>query len=79
MAQVLIRDIDKKTIARLKKRAARHKRSLQAELLDIVERAASLEMEEDPWQLADRIRKMLAADGRHFSDSAELIAEDRRR
>lgn len=79
MAQVLIRDLDEKVVAKLKKRAARNKRSLQAELLDIVERAASFEMEEDPYKLAERIRRRLAAEGRYFSDSAELIAEDRRR
>ena len=75
MAQVLIRNLDERVVTRLKKRAARNERSLQAELQAIVERAA----ETDPIDaraLAAKIRGML---GRQFSDSTELIAEDRRR
>ncbi len=33
----------------------------------------------DPWARADAIRQRLAASGRTFSDSAELIREDRDR
>jgi len=67
MARVLIRDLDERTITKLKERAARNNRSLQAELHSIVERAAS----------AARLRRRLS--GRRHSDSAALIAEDRRR
>ncbi|HEY7330728.1 MAG TPA: hypothetical protein VH592_24015 [Gemmataceae bacterium] len=33
----------------------------------------------DPWERADTIRQRLAATGRDFSDSAQLIREDRDR
>jgi len=76
MANVLIRDLDDRTIARLKEHAARNNRSLQAELRIIVERAASMKVV-DSRALAARIRRKLS-DRRH-SDSATLIAEDRSR
>jgi antitoxin FitA len=76
MARVLIRDLDERTIARLKERAARNNRSLQAELHLIVERAAVANMV-DSRSLAGRLRRKLS-DRRH-SDSAALVAEDRRR
>ncbi len=60
----------------LKKRAARNGRSLQAELQAILERAAQVDMIEAR-ALAARIRRKFS--GRTQSDSAELIAEDRRR
>jgi len=76
MARVLIRDLDERTITKLKERAARNNRSLQAELHNIVERAASIDMV-DSRATAARLRRKLG-DRRH-SDSAALIAEDRRR
>jgi plasmid stability protein len=76
MARVLIRDLDERTITKLKERAARNNRSLQAELHNIVERAASIDMV-DSRATAARLRRKLG--GRRHSDSAALIAEDRRR
>jgi plasmid stability protein len=76
MAKVLIRDLDERTVERLKKRAARNRRSLQAELQLIVERAAATDIV-DSRDVAARIRKKLA--GRQHSDSAALLADDRRR
>jgi plasmid stability protein len=76
MAEVLIRNLDDATVARLKQRAARSERSLQAELQRIIERAASADVIESA-ALAARIRKKLSK--RKHSDSAMLIAEDRRR
>jgi len=76
MARVLIRDLDERTIMKLKERAARNNRSLQAELHSIVERAASVDMV-DSRAAAARLRRKLS--GRRHSDSAALIAEDRRR
>ena len=40
MAQVLVRDLPEETVARLKERAAEAGRSLEAELRDILNRAA---------------------------------------
>jgi plasmid stability protein len=76
MAKVLIRDLDDRTIAALKKHAAQNRRSLQAELQLIVERAAAANLL-DSRSVATRIRRKLS--GRGHSDSAALIAEDRRR
>ena len=76
MAQVLVRDLTEKTVERLKRRARDHGRSLQSELRQILEQAASSDMLEAS-RLARRIRRELA--GREHSDSAELVAEDRGR
>jgi len=70
MAKVLIRNLDDRTVTRLKERAARNERSLQAELQIIIERAAAMEPV-DGRVLAARIRK--------HTDSTGLIADDRRR
>lgn len=76
MADVLIRNLDERVLARLKKRAARSERSLQAELQMIIERAAMTEIVEGR-ALANRIRRKLA--DREHSDSTSSVAEDRRR
>ena len=76
MAQLLIRDLDVETIERLKARAKLHRRSLQGEVRLILEKEAAAGRD-DPWALAERIRA--AFGGRIFSDSAELIREDRGR
>jgi plasmid stability protein len=76
MARVLIRDLDERIVERLKRRASRNGRSLQAELQMIIERAAAVDLVESR-EVAARIRKKLA--GRKHSDSAELLAADRSR
>lgn len=76
MAEVLIRNLDEETVARLKQRAARNDRSLQAELQTILERAAMVDVIEGR-ALAARIRKKLA--GREHTDSVTLVADDRQR
>ena len=77
MAQVLVRDLDADVVERLKDRASRHGRSLQKEAKAILEDAASRYTMEEAREAAERIRRRLA--GRTFSDSAELIREDRER
>jgi plasmid stability protein len=76
MASVLIRNLDEGTVRRLKERAARNHRSLQAELQTILERAAMVDVAEGR-ALASRIRRKLS--GRKHSDSTALVAGDRRR
>jgi plasmid stability protein len=76
MAKVLIRDLDDRTVARLKERAARNGRSLQAELHTIVERAAMIESIEGR-ALAARIRRKLG--NRKHSDSTSSVVDDRQR
>ncbi|HSW44109.1 MAG TPA: hypothetical protein VLM89_00890 [Phycisphaerae bacterium] len=75
MADILIRNLDPKTVQRLKARAKLHRRSLQGEAKLILERAAGSSIEE-ALAAAEQIRKGL---GRKFSDSASLIREDRER
>ena len=74
MAQVLVRDLKAEVVARLKARAKRHGRSLQAELKEILGNA-SRQKAVEARALADRIRGQLA--GRAHSDSVDLLAEDR--
>lgn len=75
MSRVLVRDLEPELIEKLKARARRHNRSLQAELKDILEHAAASAV--DVRAEVERVRAMFA--GRSFSDSAELIREDRDR
>jgi antitoxin FitA len=76
MAQVLIRDLPPETVSRLKERAKRRGRSLQAELKELLE-TASRQSGLEARALADRVRLQLA--GRRHSDSVELLAKDRAR
>jgi plasmid stability protein len=75
MPAIHIRDLSRATLERLKARAQRNDRSLQAELKSILEEAAATD-----WSgtraLAAKLRKTLAR--RAHSDSSELIAADRR-
>ncbi|TAN46008.1 MAG: hypothetical protein EPN22_00645 [Nitrospirae bacterium] len=79
MAQLLVRGLETETVERLKQRASRHHRSLQGEAKLILEQAAQKISIEESRTIAERIRKKLAATGKTFSDSAELIREDRER
>jgi len=74
MAQILVRNLDDETVERLKARAQAHARSLQAEVKMILEQAAQVDME-TARALAARIRKDF--EDRSFSDSVELLREDR--
>jgi antitoxin FitA len=79
MAQVLVRNLDDDVVAKLKARAKKQGRSLQSEVKLILVRA----VEEEKWdaettgRMLDEYRKRWK--GRKFSDSAELIREDRER
>ena len=76
MSQVLVRDLDEAVVTRLKERARRNGRSLQAELKQILEQAAGQDAVDFRSEL-ERVRARFA--GRTFTDSAELIREDRDR
>jgi plasmid stability protein len=75
---VLIRDLDEQTVNELKKRAETGNRSLQAELKAIIEEAAARNWQRT-WAAADNIFEELRATGRKFSDTTELLREDRER
>lgn len=76
MPHVLIRELDPSVIRKLKSRARRHRRSLQAELKEIMEQAATASPA-DVLARVERVRAMFR--GRKFSDSAALIRRDRAR
>jgi plasmid stability protein len=76
MAQVLVRDVAPDIVNRLKLRAQRNQRSLEAELRIIFEDAVQ-EPAQDRRAEVERIRALFA--GRQFSDSAALLREDRDR
>ena len=79
MAQLLVRNLDEKVIARLKKKARAEGRSLQSEAKMILAEAAGVE----PADMAELLKELekfrRRFQGRKFSDSAALIREDRER
>lgn len=75
---VLVRDLDEETVNALKKRAGDSSRSLQAELKAILQEAASDNWQKT-WAAADRIFEELRRSGQRFSDTTELLREDRNR
>jgi plasmid stability protein len=76
VGQILIRDVDEDLLAKLKERALRNHRSLQAEVVEILARAVRLDVERF-LERAASLRNRLP--GRTFTDSSRLIAEDRAR
>jgi hypothetical protein len=76
MPDILIRDLSQHTLLRLKTRAKLHGRSLESEIKLLLEQAAPASMEEI-LEICRRWRQRFA--GRKFSDSADLIREDRDR
>jgi len=76
MTNLLIRGLDKGTVDRLRVRAKRHGRSLEAEARLLLEQAAGTDREEAAAILA-RWKERFA--NRTFSDSADQIREHRQR
>jgi antitoxin FitA len=76
MAQILVRKLPDELVEQLKARAQRNGRSLEAEVRDLLQRAASKEKEES-FKAADAMRARLA--GRHHTETLELLREDRDR
>jgi len=74
MANLLIRDLDAEVLARLKAAAKSRGRSLQGEIHDALERAATSSIA-DTRRLSARWLKRLR--GASQSDSTRLIREDR--
>jgi hypothetical protein len=71
---VLVRDLDAKVLERLKAAAKANRRSLQAEIHDVLRRASRRNLAETR-RLSGRWLKRLSRSG--HSDSAELIRWDR--
>lgn len=78
MGNILVRNLPDDVIDALKCRARRHNRPLQQEVSEILVRAAR-EPEVDIARKAAEIRKRLAGKGIEFSDSVDLLREDRSR
>lgn len=77
MTQMLVRDLDPEVVERLKERARSNGRSLQKEVRAILEGAARTYTMEEAREVTEKWRERFA--GREFSDSTELIREDRDR
>lgn len=79
MADVLVRNVPQPLLESLKRRSAEHRRSLQRELLSILESAVGERSGQTPAQVAAAIRDRLAQGGQTFGDSVALVREDRDR
>lgn len=77
MPDILVRRVPASIVSALKRRATKHRRSLQREMVDILTTAAG--SDRTPAQIAARIRARLLRTGRTFTNSAPLIREDRER
>ncbi len=76
MAQLLVRDVPEHIAAALKARAKKNGRSAEAEHRALL--VATYEPKKaDPWAEIDRLRQELEKGGRKFTDSTQLIREDR--
>ena len=78
MGNLLIRNVPEKIVARLKARAKRRNRSLQLELHSILVTTAT-QSSSEIFKQAARMRAKLRKKRIRFSDSAELLREDRSR
>lgn len=76
MSQVLVRNLPTEVVRKLKMRARQHGRSLQEELKNILEQAAQ-QNNKDVQAKVTQVRKLFS--GRKFSDSSDLIRQDRAR
>jgi plasmid stability protein len=78
MADVLVRNIDEGTLNKLKLRAKKNNRSLQAELKSLLDMYAGPDIEETH-SMVREIYERHEASGKTFSDSAKDLSEDRAR
>lgn len=77
MAQILVRDLDEALVARLKDRAKQNHRSLQGEVKAILEREAPMATKKEVRAIGEKWERYWKAQGKTFSDSAELIRKMR--
>jgi plasmid stability protein len=77
MPNVLVRDVEKPILDRLKQRAARNGHSLQFEVLTILKEVVTKPEPLSELETARKIRESLKV--RNQSDSVELLREDRQR
>jgi plasmid stability protein len=79
MAQILVRNLPEATVKRLKARARKKGRSLQAEVKDVLEESVRMELQrEAAWKRAAEIRESIRKQvGGLLDDSTEIIRKDR--
>jgi len=75
MASLSVRNLDDELVARLRRRAARHGRSAEAEVRDILYRTLESEASIDFLTLAAKMRELTA--GRNHTPAEELVREGR--
>jgi plasmid stability protein len=78
MANVLIRNIPEEVLDGFKNMAKSHKRSLQQELRVVLEKTVD-QSSHDIFQKASDLRRKLRKKAVRFTDSAQLLREDRAR
>ncbi len=76
MASISVRNLDDALLGRLKRRAARHGHSAEAEVRDILRHALSSEAEVSFDDLAAELRALTA--GRRHTPAEELLRESRK-
>jgi plasmid stability protein len=75
MANLSVRNLDDTLVVRLKRRAARHGHSAEAEVRAILQSALSSEAEPGFEELAAELRALTA--GRHHTPAEQLMREGR--
>lgn len=75
MAAISVRNLDDDLLARLKRRAARHGRSTEAEVRDILRHALSSEADIGFEDLAADLRRL--SSGRRHTPAEDLVREGR--
>ena len=75
MGSLSVRNLDDDLLARLKRRAARHGRSAEAEVREILRRTLSSETDIDFDSLAAELRALTA--GRRHTPAEDLVRESR--
>jgi plasmid stability protein len=78
MPELVLTDVDDVVIHGLRERASRHGRTPAEEAKTILADALR-DTNPDAWAPVDAIYQRLAASGRTFTDSADLVREDRDR
>jgi plasmid stability protein len=78
LADLMVKGVPTKIVEVLENRAAANRRTLQQELLIILEEAAKPDIPRAV-EAANQIREKLKAYGREFTDSSTTIGDDRKR
>jgi antitoxin FitA len=78
MGQLMIPELDATLLQRLNARASAHGRTAEAEARIILQQALHW-ASGGSWAQVNVLRQTLATSGRHFSDAADLVREDRER